>query len=447
MKSLFLRLLVSMWGTMVVILGLFAVIYAVAIPKDLNEGPRPFLVRMLTLRAEAALRCPAGAGGSCAEVLEPVDSRDDRVSVYRGEELVLGRPIAGAAAIQAEARSKPGGAALRSDDVDLTAVVLPSDPSLAAVAVGPVRSPWHFIIGLDTLPYRLGVIILVTGAVSFALARWLTRPLGVLRGATRKMADGDLTVRVSPELGDADGETIALGRDMDAMAERINDLVESHRRLLRDVSHELRSPLARLAISLELVRRKAPADVSPALDRIERETERLNAMIGELLVLSRLESAGAIESGEPVDLAGLVEPIAEDANLEGEDKGIRVEVHATPCRVRGDAEMLRRAVENVVRNAVRYSEPGATVDVRVTAVDGVAQIRVRDRGPGVPAESLDRIFEPFYRVETDRARSQGGTGIGLAITQRAVRLHGGTVEARNADGGGLELLLTLPLAS
>ncbi|KYF56924.1 hypothetical protein BE08_22205, partial [Sorangium cellulosum] len=310
---------------------------------------------------------------------------------------------------------------------------------------GPVRSPWMFFIVPETLPLRLLAIVVVTGLVAVVLARYLSRPIRVLRGATQRMASGDLSVRVSRQLAGADGETVALGRDMDRMAERIDELLETQRRLLRDVSHELRSPLARLNIALELVRRRSPPDVEPAFDRIERETERLNGMIGELLTLSRLETGRGMERTERVDLTALVEQLVEDAAFEAEQQGCSVELGArAACSLDGNGELLRRAIENVVRNAVRFTEPGTAVRVDLECAGGVAELRVRDRGPGVPEAALGDIFRPFYRVDDHRARGAGGTGIGLAITQRAVLLHGGEVEARNAEDGGLVVALRLP---
>jgi signal transduction histidine kinase len=288
----------------------------------------------------------------------------------------------------------------------------------------------------------------VSGIFSVVVARYLSRPLRVLRDATRELAAGDLTVRVSHRLKGADGESLALGAEMDRMAERIQELLETQKRLLRDVSHELRSPLARLGTALELVRRRSPADVEPQFDRIERETGRLNAMIGELLTLSRLDAGQGLERVERIDFAALVDQVVDDASFEAEQYGSRVEIgpHGA-CFVEGNEELLRRAVENVVRNAIRYTDADTTVQVELDCAGSQAEVRVRDHGPGVPAPLLTDIFKPFFRVGTDRARKTGGSGIGLAITQRAVLLHGGSVAAKNADDNGLVVTLRLPAAS
>jgi signal transduction histidine kinase len=291
--------------------------------------------------------------------------------------------------------------------------------------------------------------VLVTGFVAVLLAQFLSRPIRTLRRATTRLADGDLAVRVSPELERADAETRALGEDMDRMAARIHELLDGQRRLLRDVSHELRTPLARLGIALELVRRKAAPELEPALDRIARESDRLAAMIGELLTLSRLESRAELERVEPVDLGGLLGEIAGDVGFEAESRGARIELgRVDEAVVDGNEELLRRAVENVLRNAVRFTREGTSVEVCLEAREGEARLVVRDHGPGVPDDALPKLFEPFFRVGDDRARGEGGgAGIGLAITHGAITLHGGAVRAQNAEGGGLLVELRLPLAS
>jgi two-component system sensor histidine kinase CpxA len=445
MRSLFLRLLVTLWLAMAVLGGVFAFIHGSAFPAETGPLRQRLQRRSIELRAERALQCLREGKAGCERILTPIDPRDQRIAVYRGGALVVGDPVPGALAIEDEARRSDDGMAARADDKEVTAVILGQDSSYAIVATGPVRSPWIYFIVPETLPYRLLAIVVVTGLVSVLLARYLSQPIRVLRGTTQQMAAGDLSVRVAHRLKGADSETLALGRDMDSMAKRIQDLLEAQKRLLRDVSHELRSPLARLGIALELVRRRSPADVEPAFDRIERETERLNQMIGELLTLSRLEGDQGLERIERVDFAALVEQVVHDAAFEAQQHGSRVEMapHA-PCSVEGSEELLRRAVENVLRNAVRFTEPGSTVHVDLDCADRLAELRVRDHGPGVPAEALIDIFKPFYRVGGDRARRTGGSGIGLAITHRAVLLHGGTVAAKNADDKGLVVTVRLP---
>ena len=218
------------------------------------------------------------------------------------------------------------------------------------------------------------------------------------------------------------------------------------------ISHELRSPLARLSVALDLARKRAGQAAAGDLDRIEREAKRLNEMVGQLLALSRWESNGGRQRAETFDLAALVREVAADADFEAQGRNASVVVaEADACGMKGTPQLLRSAVENVVRNAVRYTAEGTAVKISLRRLSdgGAAEavITVKDEGVGVPEESLRDIFRPFYRMDDSRTRETGGTGLGLAITERAVRLHGGTVTASNAPGGGLLVELRLPLAA
>ena len=295
---------------------------------------------------------------------------------------------------------------------------------------------------------RLLAVLLTAAVACYGLARYVTRPLAVLRSTTRALAGGDLRVRVGATMGRRTDEFAELGRDFDRMAERLDGLVTAERRLLRDISHELRSPLARLNVALGLARQRANGDTA-ALDRIEREAERLNALIGQLLMLARLESGATTPAQEAVPLANIVREVVEDAAFEAHGRGRRVELVAT-CddAVLGDPELLRSAVENVVRNAVRHAPESSTVEVgmRHEGRRETARVRiaVRDHGRGVPEAALPHLFQPFYRVGDARTRQAGGVGLGLTIVDRTIRLHHGTVSAANAPGGGLVVELTLP---
>jgi two-component system sensor histidine kinase CpxA len=296
---------------------------------------------------------------------------------------------------------------------------------------------------------RILAVLLTVGALCYGLARYIVSPVVKLRGVTRQVAGGDLSARVGPLLGKRRDELAALGHDFDTMATRVETLVSVQQRLIRDISHELRSPLARLNVALDLARKRAGVEATSALDRIEREARRLNEMIGQLLTLARWESGMDERRHTPVDLAQLVEEVVADANFEAghTDRAVRV-THCDPCRIAGVAPLLRSAIENVVRNAVHYTPAHTLVDValrcQVAGDASVAVISVRDHGAGVPAEALADIFRPFYRVADARDRASGGTGLGLAITERAVRLHEGSVTAANHPDGGLLIELRLP---
>jgi two-component system sensor histidine kinase CpxA len=266
-----------------------------------------------------------------------------------------------------------------------------------------------------------------------------------LRRATRALSGGDLTARVEGRVSGRRDEIGELARDFDAMAERIEKLVESQHRLLRDVSHELRSPLARLAVALELARSKAGEAASKPLDRIEREAARLDELIGQLLLLERLESADVGDGAVEFDLAALLAEVVADAGFEAAAGGTEVRFEPEDgCRISGRPALLRSAFDNVIRNAVHHTEPNSVVEIGLMTVGDGVTVAVRDHGPGVDEAELERIFEPFYRVDESRERASGGVGLGLAIAGRAIQAHGGRIEARNHQGGGLEVVLQLP---
>jgi len=318
---------------------------------------------------------------------------------------------------------------------------------LTAILALPPRPPLARLIGARTLVIRLLAVLLIATGLCWALARYLTAPVRRLRRATAALAAGDLSVRVGPSLGRRRDEIADLGRDFDRMAARLGEMIASRERLLRDVSHELRSPLTRLNVALELARTGPRGEVGEHLERIQREADRLNELIGRLLTLERLEN-GSVALDQAVDLGALAQEVAADARFEGSARNVGVTVRMEgPAAVRGDAGLLRSAVENVVRNAVRFTRPGTTVELGVTVEGDRILVRVRDHGPGVAEEALAHLFEPFYRVEKARERGAGGTGLGLAIARRAVKGHGGAITARNHPEGGLEVTLELPAES
>jgi two-component system sensor histidine kinase CpxA len=292
---------------------------------------------------------------------------------------------------------------------------------------------------------NIAVAMAVSALVSLLLAWYVAAPLQRIRASTRRFAGGDLDARVGPLRFGRTTETSALATEFDAMAERIKALIDSHRRLVRDVSHELRSPLARQRVALELARGGDVAQVNASLDRIECESDRLEAMLAQALELSRLETAN-VEMHDHIALDALLEDVITNADYEGAPRGRKVALlDTTRIALTGSHQALYSAFENVIRNALAYTTDGSAVGVRLQRVGANAVARVRDYGPGVPEAELGRIFEPFYRTDTARHRSSGGTGLGLAIARRAIEHHGGTISARNADGGGLEVVIELPI--
>jgi two-component system sensor histidine kinase CpxA len=260
-----------------------------------------------------------------------------------------------------------------------------------------------------------------------------------LQKAVERFGRGDLTARVNSTRGDELGQ---LARTFDRMAERLVTLLAAEHRLLLDISHELRSPLARLGVAIELAR--SGDDLETNLNRIQKESDRLNSLVGQLLQVTRAEGDPASLRRDPIRLDELVAQLVEDSQIEASARGCRLEYNGKePVTIHGDAELVRRAVENLIRNAIRYAPPATPVEVSVSRRDAKAVVVVRDSGPGVPEESLERIFDAFYRVDSDRNRNSGGIGLGLSIARRAIQLHKGDIRARNVHPG-LEVELELP---
>lgn len=278
---------------------------------------------------------------------------------------------------------------------------------------------------------------------SFLLAWNLTRPMRQLRSAFERVSLGDLTVRLLPVMRRRHDEITEVAKDFDAMAERLQVLVAAREALLHDISHELRTPLARLQLAIGLAHQN-PANVDTSLARIEQEAERLDRMVGELLALSRAEHQGMLAE-EYFDLLGLVEAVVNDARYEAQLTKVTIALTArqpADYTVKGNAEMMRRAVENIVRNALRFSLPGQEIKVSLATEDRLLTISVTDQGPGIASEKLSSIFDPFVRVNSPQ--SGKGYGLGLAITRKVLLAHGGSVDAHNGRDGGLQIQLRLP---
>jgi two-component system sensor histidine kinase CpxA len=286
------------------------------------------------------------------------------------------------------------------------------------------------------------VFVMAAGVLlCYWLALYLTSPVRNLEKAVERFGRGDLSARVGSNRRDELGQ---LARTFDRMAERTETLLTAERRLLLDISHELRSPLARLGVAVELAR--SGDDANSALNRIQKESDRLNALVGQLLQVTRAEGDPSSLRRAPLRLDELVQQLVDDSSIEAAAHGCELKYEKRePVTVAGDAELLRRAVENVIRNAIRYAPRETAVEVSVGRDDGKVVVGVRDQGSGVPEEALPRLFDAFYRVEGDRDRASGGTGLGLAIARRAMELHKGSIRARNAEPG-LDVEMELPVA-
>jgi two-component system OmpR family sensor kinase len=326
--------------------------------------------------------------------------------------------------------------------------VIFADPATMAKGTAFKRHPRGPPLGLLPWPWLNVIAGTVASLLGSALLAWyMARPIGNLRSAFDAVARGDLNTRVGPLMGRRRDEIADLGKDFDRMAEQLQRLMAAQRCLLHDVSHELRSPLARLQAAVGLLRQDRN-QYERSLGRIERETVRLNDTVDELLTLARLDSGGMTQAQEKLDLSEIVADIAEDARFEAETSGRLIEVSALAAApLSGRSQLLHRAIENLVRNALQYTAPGTAVHIALTAepAAALAVLTIEDHGPGIPEDELANIFRPFFRATS--APDGKGFGLGLAIARRAIEVHHGTIAVQNVAAGGLRVIIELPLAA
>jgi signal transduction histidine kinase len=451
-RSLYLKIFIWFWVAMIIINVATFAIFALTRPTPIRRSWRDLTQVGPNAQRAAEIYEQSGAGALTTALQSTEKSSGVSATFFdeSGKELSGRTPPAGTQELLARAAESREIEFNFAGRDTLVARPIVSSKGQRYTYVAHIPRP-TFQQGLQPLLFRLLVILVIGGIFCFWLARYLTTPLLKLRTTTNELAEGNLGSRVADKLTKRRDEIGQLGRDFNGMAERLESMVKAQQRLLGDISHELRSPLARLGVALGLARQRSGAEANGALDRIERESDNLNEMISQLLTLTRLESGTDGRKRAEVDLAALVRDVAEDADFEARSVNRSVEVVWTErCTIDGVEELLRSAVENVVRNAVRFTPEGTAVEVALQRQNGAgdqfAVISVRDHGKGVPDDALERIFRPFYRAEDARDRqSGGGTGLGLAITERAVRMHGGSVVATNAKDGGLSVELRLKL--
>ncbi|MBT2970900.1 MAG: hypothetical protein B6D72_03270 [gamma proteobacterium symbiont of Ctena orbiculata] len=431
--SLFLRIFLSFWlASLLLALSFFL------IQRHYGGEVVEQVAAVMQAQAEtAAVLWREGGDKALHRWLHRQDGRHRLMLVNEGGESLMRRPLPPHLKQLLPRAISPGVERIRPGHLMLAAElpeVAPKRFLLTVVDLGRLHGMPIWARGL--------LAILVFALVSLLLARMLTRQVRPLRLAAQRMAEGDLSGRVELKGGD---EISALGADFNLMAERLNDLLQSQRQLVRDVSHELRSPLARLRVALELAEREE--DRNKALGRIEQEADELERLVTELLSLARLESGQAGLERQRLHLDELVEKVVTDAEFEAQAQQKGVAFSSEAVTLVGDAVLLRAAVENVVRNAIRHTPKGSEVRVSLTVDQGDCLIRVRDAGPGVEASQLELMFDPFTRTAEARERGSGGFGLGLAIARRAMRIHGGEASARNHPQGGLEVSLRLPMSA
>ncbi len=443
--SVFSKLVISFWLAVALSMMTTVILYPPS-HRDASHFPElkagldlnaQYLVSLLETNREAAART----------YCEQLGKKDLHLYVFdsHGNQLI-GRPApAEVVAMAAQDSQKPQTAKVGDRLYASETEVLSDGTRVSVVAEFPDRHPPLFI----RMAPRMALLALISGLVCYGLAKYLTIPLVALRHATHKLAEGDLSARAISSTRGSKDEISSLVADFNAMADQIESLVTLQNRLTTDISHELRSPLARLSVALEIARAKSGPQATSALDRIETEADRLNELVGQILMLSRLESGTDRTFPDQVDVAELLQDVADDASFEATKKGCTVNLDLSrKCSIQGSRELLRRSIDNVLRNAINYTASGSSIEVSLECSNGespaIALIRIRDHGVGVPENELKNIFQPFHRVGGDRARQSGGAGLGLAIADRAVRLHHGTISARNAPDGGLIIEVALP---
>ncbi|HUI55778.1 MAG TPA: ATP-binding protein [Bryobacteraceae bacterium] len=436
MNSLFAKILAWFWCTLAITLVGSAFISAISMNRSESDQRAP-AARLVKFQLEEA-RTAYETGGprelqAFLDTLSRIYDARGILTDEKGRDLLTGQdrsPLVRRARLGA-----PGVALYR---------FFPIGDAMLGRAADDGRYWFFFIVPRTSLaPWFLTPEHLFYLAAAVLLCYWLawhlTSPVRALQRAVERFGSGDLAARVGSTRRDELGQ---LARTFDRMAARIETLLTAERRLLLDISHELRSPLARLGVAVELAR--TGENLDSTLNRIQKESDRLNSLVGQLLQVTRAEGDPNSLRREPLRLDELVQQLVDDSAIEAAARGCRLhyQMHE-PLTVAGDAELLRRAVENVIRNAIRYSPREAAIEITVMRRNGTAEVNVRDYGPGVPEEALPRLFDAFYRVEKDRDRSSGGIGLGLSIARRAVELHQGTIRASNAHPG-LEVEVELP---
>jgi two-component system, OmpR family, sensor kinase len=447
-RSLFLRIFLSFWAAMLLVLLSTAAVawyrFSQVQTPDLND-----------LAAQASVRLEKNGISGLRDWIEEAQrkyvGRTIFIVDYTGVD-ILGRTLPDRLQSYVRRLERAG---LMSKGVPrdrepnpllLSPQFFDRDDSVYTILTDAPSGPWAVLSTPDVRFMLFAFALAISGLVCWGLASYVSKPVERLQSSARSLAAGNLDSRVGEEFSRRHDELGVLARDFDTMADHVRTLIASKESLIRALSHELRSPLARLRVALSLARRGS--DLTRQYDRIELEAERLDGIIGQMLQLSHLRAIEPTLPRVPVDLTTLLTEVVEDARIEANAVNKNVEWSPTmSVEIEGDHDLMRSAIENVLRNAVRFTKEGTAVEVAMSREGGDTRIVIEDHGPGVPENELARIFDPFHRVAESRDRDSGGTGLGLAITARIVNLYSGQVVARNRNGGGLSVEIRLPTAA
>ncbi|MFH1377950.1 MAG: ATP-binding protein [Planctomycetota bacterium] len=445
MKTLFIRIFLWFWFSMTVVVGSFIVTVALTMPKP-PEHPRMMEQSLETVARAVNIIEKTGGVESIGLLSETVvGSESFRLIILdeNGRDLSTGR-------VSEVIDKLPD----RDTPLDINPPVgtrifsknIMTDAGLRLTLVFEAEHRPSFVddfLNAKAMLLRGLIVIIIVGLVCFWLARSLARPMTVIRQASSRVAAGDFSIRLGPDIIKRGDEFEDLGKIFNTMTEQVGKIISAHRRLIQDASHELRSPLTRMNLAVSLARQNQNDATTPSLERIEREIQRINSIVENMLTLTRLDSD--IEAPIPsVDCVGLIERIIEDAGFEAGGRNVQFAINAdVRPHITGHVDLLFIAFENIIRNALRYSPDDSTIDVRISQISGqTAVFAFRDRGPGIPSDILKTLSQPFVTAPGDE---KSGAGLGLSIVSRIVKKHNGTLEIENAPDGGLIVNIRLLL--
>jgi signal transduction histidine kinase len=447
MRSLFARVFLNFWLASTLMLLCLAVVTAVTNARPLSHR---WLMHTLDLYSQTAISAyERGGVDSLREYLASIRSDSQMTAVLLKNDTNLTEiPIPAAASdlldrARGEEKSEYS---FKSPWLGVVRQTRGTDVFILVAQIEPVRMFGNFV-DPERSQFRLLLALLISVIVCGLLARSIARPIRSLQKTAMAIAEGDLSARASPALRGRSDELASLAHDFDRMADRVQMLLNQQQLLLRDISHELRSPLARLSVSAELVQR---GDIVAA-GRMQSDIKALEKMIADLLTLARIDASDKYSRREAVHLGRLIQQMVKDASFEGQThRKTVVQTGVFDRYLNGDTGLLHSCIENVVRNALKHSPNGGVVEVsvsdRANPAGEMIVISISDEGTGVPVEALDQIFDPFFRVPSPESHKQGGAGLGLSISKRIAALYGGTITANNQPGSGLEVKIQLPAA-
>jgi len=442
------RILVSFWLTLLLVVAFMAIAFFI----DRNDNAL-LKIPQVALHDDLTQKLLNKPFKDVRKWFKKQDKHDQRslFVVYRGHEILhrdLPRPLKYMA--RRLSKSQPFISHHKFNTAFFARLLLLPNGEKMAVFIRnkSARPPLHTLVA-DNLAWVVFLSLFVSGLISYVLARFISKPILLLRQTTQNFASGDLSSRVLPKLKKRQDEVYLLGQDFDHMAEKLEKSISSHKHLIQDISHELRSPVARLQLALELTKKHLNiSDDQTDILRIEKECEQINSIINTLLNLPAYELDPQLALQDSVDLAEFLTAVCEDVNFANSQNPI--EFHSrlkSDLILQANSQLLRSAIENILKNAQLYHDSNDPIELTLALQDDMINIECCDRGPGISEDKLQDIFKPFYRLDAARDRASGGHGLGLAISKRAVELHRGQITAANLERGGLCIKISLPTSA